>query len=245
MSIVFTNRAAKIWEKDPLSVAENIEKIRKRVERAARHAGRDPEGITIVAVTKTVDVERIQEAVSAGITLLGENRVQEAGDKIRRMGKSVQWHMIGHLQTNKAREAADLFDMVHSVDSLRAADALNEEAGKLGKPLPVLVQVNISGEKSKSGVNAEETMTLIQSMAGMGNLKVQGLMTLPPYDEDPEKFRWVFRRLREMRDRIHQTGIPGVRMTHLSMGMSHDFETAVEEGATLIRIGTAIFGERG
>ena len=229
----------------PLSVAENVEKIRKRVERAARHVGRNPEGVTIVAVTKTVDVERIQEAVSAGISVLGENRVQDAREKIQRIGKTVQWHMIGHLQTNKAREAAALFGMVHSVDSLRVAQALNVEAGKQGKKLPVLVQVNISEEVSKSGVKSEETLDLIQSMAGMENLAVQGLMTMPPYAEDPEKSRWVFRRLREMRDRINQTGIPGVRMTHLSMGMSHDFETAVEEGATLIRIGTAIFGERG
>lgn len=226
-------------------IAENVEKIRERVQRAARHAGRDPEGITIVAVTKTVDAERIQEAVSAGIGVLGENRVQDAREKIRRIGKAVQWHMIGHLQTNKAREAVSLFDMVHSVDNLRVAQALDLEAGKQAKRLPVLVQVNISEEESKSGAKAEEAMNLVQSMAGMENLAVQGLMTIPPYSGDPEESRWVFRSLREMRDRIAEMDIQGVRMTHLSMGMSHDFETAVEEGATLVRIGTAIFGERG
>ncbi|MEK6775373.1 MAG: YggS family pyridoxal phosphate-dependent enzyme [bacterium] len=225
-------------------IAENIEKIRKRAQRSARHAGRDPDGITIVAVTKTVDAERIQEAVSAGISVLGENRVQDAREKIQKIDRAVQWHMIGHLQTNKAREAAALFDMVHSVDSLRVAQALNVEAGKQGKKLPVLVQVNISEEESKSGVKAQEALNLVKSVAAMENLTVQGLMTMPPYAEDPEKSRWVFRSLREMRDRIAEMDIQGVCMTHLSMGMSHDFETAVEEGATLIRIGTAIFGER-
>lgn len=226
-------------------IAENIEKIRERVQRSARNARRDPDAITIVAVTKTVDAERVKEAVSAGIGVLGENRVQDAREKIRMIGKSVQWHMIGHLQSNKAREAVSLFDMVHSVDSLRVAQALNAEAGKQARRLPVLVQVNISEEESKSGASAEEALNLVQAMAGMENLEVQGLMTIPPYSADPGEFRWVFRSLREMRDRIAEMDIQGVSMVHLSMGMSHDFETAVEEGATLVRIGTAIFGERG
>jgi pyridoxal phosphate enzyme (YggS family) len=227
-----------------LTIAGNIESIRNRVRSAALRVERDPESVTIIAVTKTVETEGIEEALAAGVQILGENRVQEAREKIERLGRPVQWHMIGHLQTNKARQAAALFDMVHSVDSLRVAEALNREAGKEGKELPILLQVNVSGEERKFGVEAEEALSIVRTVSGMENLLIEGLMTIPPYFEDPEESRAVYRSLREMGREIVARNLPGVQMKHLSMGMSHDFETAVEEGATLVRVGTAIFGER-
>lgn len=218
--------------------------IRSRISTAAQKAGRDPASVTIVAVTKTVDAERVQEALSSGIRFLGENRVQEAREKIGKIGRGVQWHLIGHLQSNKARQAVTLFDMVHSLDTLRLAEALDREAGKLGKTVPVLVQVNLSGEESKFGLPSRNAIDLIRSVSKMKHLLVEGLMTIPPYDEDVETARPIYSRLRELAGDIERCHLPHVRMAHLSMGMSHDFETAVEEGATLVRIGTAIFGER-
>jgi pyridoxal phosphate enzyme (YggS family) len=227
-----------------LTIVGNIEGIRKLIRGAALKAARDPESVEIIAVTKTVETERIKEALAAGIQILGENRIQEAREKIQQIGKTVQWHLIGHLQTNKARQAVALFDMIHSVDSLRVAQALELEAEKQGRQVPVLVQVNISDEKSKFGVKEQESGDLILAVSKMKHLDLKGLMTIPPLFEDPEASRPIYRRLREMRDEAAAWDLPRVDMKHLSMGMSHDFLTAVEEGATLVRIGTAIFGER-
>jgi len=227
-----------------LSIARNLEEIQDRIARAAGRAGRDPASVTLVAVSKTVPASRIEEAIAAGVQVLGENRVQEARGKIETIGRKVPWHLIGHLQTNKAGLAVSLFEMVHSVDTLRVAQALEREADRQGKRLPVLVQVNISGEASKSGVAPEEAPALLQSVAGMGHLQIEGLMTIPPYAEDPEAGRPLFRRLRELRDRVNAEGLAGEGLRHLSMGMSHDFEVAVEEGATMVRVGTLLFGER-
>ena len=227
-----------------MSVAENVEFVKTRIEKAALRAGRNPGSVTLIAVTKTVGTAKIQEALSAGIRHFGENRIQEAKDKIPRIGRAAQWHLIGHLQTNKARQAVALFDRIHSVDSLRVAEALQREAEKKEKRLPILIQVNIAGEESKSGVETESVLDLIQTISEMENLLVEGLMTIPPYHENPEETRPVYKRLREVWGEVKAIELPRVNMEHLSMGMSHDFETAVEEGATLVRVGTAIFGER-
>ncbi len=227
-----------------MSIVRNLEEIHNRVDRAARKVGRNSESVVIVAVSKTVAIPRIEEAIAAGVQVLGENRVQEAREKIAAIGKKVPWHLIGHLQTNKAKQAVSLFEMVHSVDSLRVAEALDQEAGKQEKLLPVLVQVNLSGEASKSGVAADEALELIEEVAKMTHLQLQGLMTIPPYAADPEAGRPIYRRLRELRDHVNSEGLSGTPLHHLSMGMSHDFEVAVEEGATIVRVGTLLFGER-
>jgi pyridoxal phosphate enzyme (YggS family) len=227
-----------------LSILDHLNEIRTRIEHAARRAGRDPASVAIVAVTKTVDVRRIEEVLSSGVRILGENRVQEAGTKISRIGRGPEWHLIGHLQTNKVRQAVALFDTIHSVDSLRLAEALDREAGKQNRELPILIQVKLSGEESKYGLAPDALPELVRSVAAMKNLKFEGLMTIPPYADDPEKARPIYRRLCEMAEEIESWALPGVRTTRLSMGMSHDFETAVEEGATWVRIGSAIFGER-
>jgi hypothetical protein len=195
-------------------------------------------------VTKTVDPFRIQEALDAGVHVLGENRVQEARDKMQRIGGGAQWHLIGHLQRNKVRQAVALFEMIHSVDSVRLAEALDGESRRQGKVMPVLLQVNVSGEASKFGVGEAEVPGLVRALAGMENLSLQGLMTIPPYSEHPEDARPDYRRLRELRDGLAELGLPGMELPHLSMGMTQDFEVAVEEGATMVRIGTALFGTR-
>ncbi len=215
---------------------------------AARRAGRDPEEITLMAVTKTHPASRIWEAYDAGLRLFGENRVQEfagkAADLIGLTG--AQWHMIGHLQTNKAAKAAELFGAVDSVDSVKLAEKLDASARKLGKKIDVLIEVNIGGEAAKSGVAADsqELETLLVSALRFEALRFAGLMTVPPHTEDPAGARPFFRQLRELRDAIARRKLPGVGMETLSMGMSHDFEVAIEEGSTCVRVGTAIFGER-
>jgi hypothetical protein len=227
-----------------MTIADNLASIQERISKAALRAGRDPAAIRLVAVSKTVSAESIREAIAAGVTILGENYVQEARNKIARIGKQVEWHFIGHLQSNKARSAVDLFSMIHSVDRLSLAEALNQEANKQGKILPVLIQVNISGEESKSGINPQETLQLLERIAGLQHLSVQGLMTMPPWFEDPEDARPHFNALRKLREELANIKIHGVSLQELSMGMSGDFEVAIEEGATLVRVGTAIFGPR-
>ncbi len=218
-----------------MSIADNILEIRKRMARAARKAGRDPEEIRLMAVSKTVEAERIREAYEAGIRLFGENRVQEFERKSPSLRdlSAAQWHLIGHLQSNKAKKAAELFSAVDSVDSLQLARKLDA----IGNRLPVFIEVNVGGEEAKSGVavGSPELEELVRGR--WANLEVRGLMTIPPYTEDPEEARPYFRQLRELGERL------GVK--ELSMGMSHDFEVAIEEGATCVRVGTAIFGERG
>jgi len=227
-----------------MSIADNLARIQERINRAALRCSRQLEEIRLVAVSKTVPLERIREAVSAGATILGENYIQEAREKIALIGTEPEWHFIGHLQSNKARIAAELFSLIHSVDRMTLAEELNKEAGKRNKILPVLIQVNISGEETKSGIDAAGTRQLVQQAALLPHLSIQGLMTMPPWFENPEEARPYFIALRKLRDGLAAEKIPRVSLTELSMGMSGDFEVAIEEGATLVRIGTAIFGER-
>ncbi|MGA7686611.1 MAG: YggS family pyridoxal phosphate-dependent enzyme [Terriglobales bacterium] len=231
-----------------MSISENVEAVRARILAAARRAGRDSSAVTLMAVSKTFSVEAVLEAYAAGIRVFGENRVQEFAGKVegfRRLDLS-EWHLIGHLQSNKAARAAELFAAVDSVDSVKLAEKLNAAAEKLGKILPVLIEINVGEEEAKSGVamgSGELGRILIEAEAWK-NLAVRGLMTVPPYSEDAERARPYFRRLREIREKIAARQVAGVSMDVLSMGMSHDFEIAIEEGSTCVRVGTAIFGER-
>ena len=221
----------------------NIESIKQRIASAAKLAGRDPLSIKLMAVTKTVEPELIGKAIEAGLTMLGENYVQEAKDKITIIGDRAQWHMIGHLQTNKAKYAVKLFDCVHSVDRLELAQELDKRAGQINRKLNVLIEVN-SGEQSKSGIEQTQALELVRQVANLPNLSVHGLMTMAPYSDNPENSRPYFKALCELRDEINRAGIAGISMEELSMGMTDDFEVAIEEGATIIRIGRVIFGKR-
>ena len=225
---------------------ESASIILKKMSHAAMRAGRCPSEIKLIAVTKTVSTEAVKEAVNAGLRIFGENRVQEAQKKISDLrfeisNSRIEWHLIGHLQKNKAKYAVQLFDLIHTVDSIDLAEELNRQAGKAGKIQRILVQVKLSEEETKHGVPEKDLMPLLEKIKGLRNLKLEGLMTVPPYFEDAEKARPYFKRLREIRDEADKKGY---RLPELSMGMSGDFEVAVEEGATMVRIGTAIFGER-
>ncbi len=225
-------------------VSENIRRIRERISAAALRSGRDPKSVRLMAVTKTVSDDRIQSAIEAGIEIIGENYVQEAKRKIELMGKRAEWHLIGHLQTNKAKYAVRLFDMIHSVNRLSLAEELNRRAAAAGTVCRVLIEVNLGGEDSKSGAPPGEAPVLIRTVAAMPNLSIRGLMTMAPWYDDPEKARPCFAGLRALRDRVAAENIPNVTLQELSMGMTDDFEVAVEEGSTIVRIGRAIFGER-
>jgi len=236
-----------------MSIAENIARVRERIAAAARRTGRIPDEITLMGVSKTFPPERIREAYATGLRIFGENRVQEFAEKANALRdlRDTEWHLIGHLQTNKAAKATELFDAIDSVDSVRMAEKLNAFAESAGKKLSVLVEINVGGEKSKSGVapapddqGSDELEQILQGAPRWGSLKIQGLMTVPPYAEDPEASRPYFRQLRQIRDSIAARALPKIGTTVLSMGMSHDFKVAIEEGATCVRVGTAIFGER-
>ena len=224
---------------------DNLDRIKKRIADAAAACGRDPQTVRLVAVSKTVNADRVAEAIDAGADILGENYIQEARDKFNElMDRPVQWHFIGHLQSNKAKYAVRIFNLIHSVDSFKLAKALNKEAAKHGKVQDILVQVNISQEETKSGVEETEALDLVRQIGSLENIQVKGLMTMPPFFDAPELARPFFRRLANLRNRIAGGSLPGVRMDELSMGMTGDFEVAIAEGATLVRIGTAIFGAR-
>lgn len=227
-----------------MSVAENLKQVMDRIAFAARHAGREPSSVRLVVVTKTVDTDRIRAAVNGGALILGENRVQEAKEKIEKLGSIAAWHLIGRLQTNKAKYAVKLFDLIHSVDSLELAKELDKQAGKTDKVQDVLIEVSIAGEAAKAGVAINEAAGLVREAAKFEHIRIKGLMTIPPFSDDPEMSRSCFRKLRELRDTLEQERIPNVSMEELSMGMSGDFEVAISEGATLVRVGSAIFGER-
>ncbi len=227
-----------------MSISENIKTIMDRIAAAAKRAGRDPASVRLVVVTKTIDVARIKEAVDAGVMVLGENRVQEAKGKIERLGNTASWHLIGHLQMNKVRHAVNSFDLIHSMDSLELAKEIDKHAAKTGKAQNVLVEVNIGGEASKAGMTVRNAPVLVREAAKLSHIAIQGLMTIPPFPENPEDSRPYFRVLKELAESIAKERIPGVSMQELSMGMSGDFEIAIEEGATMVRVGTAIFGER-
>ncbi|MBN1517539.1 YggS family pyridoxal phosphate-dependent enzyme [Candidatus Sumerlaeota bacterium] len=223
-----------------MSVPENLHRIQQRIRLACERAGRDPHDVRLVAVTKNHGAERVSQALDAGCGAFGENRVQEAQEKIPRLPPA-EWHLIGHLQRNKARLAVQLFHMIHSVDSERLARALSQAAESEGRSIEILLQVNVSGEESKFGAEPEQVEALARTALGLPGLRVRGLMTMAPYSDDPEDARPVFRGLRELRDQLRQKGLEQLR--ELSMGMSGDFETAIEEGATLVRVGSAIFDE--
>lgn len=231
-----------------MSIAENLAAIHGRIARTARRAGRSADDVRLMAVSKTVPAERIVEAFAAGQRLFGENRVQEFADKHEdlRQLEGAEFHMIGHLQSNKAGKAVELFHAVDSLDSVKLGERLNAAAEKLGKTVEALIEINIGGEKAKTGVPAEspELGDILGAAPEWPNLRIRGLMTVPPFTEDPEDARPYFRGLRDLRDRLAARNLPAVAFEVLSMGMSHDFEVAIEEGATCVRVGTAIFGER-
>ncbi|MEJ2155761.1 MAG: YggS family pyridoxal phosphate-dependent enzyme [Desulfobacteraceae bacterium] len=222
---------------------DRLSAIKKRIANAASACGRSPEDVRLVAVGKTQPAERVRQAILSGADIIGENYIQEAREKFDQLAQlTVQWHFIGHLQRNKAKFAVRMFDLVHTVDSLRLARELDHQAYKINKIQPILIQVNISGEPSKSGTDEAQTLDLAQNLRNLKNLRLQGLMTMPPYFDAPEKARPFFRALRKLRDRLE--GQLDIALRELSMGMTGDFEVAIEEGATLVRIGTALFGAR-
>lgn len=231
-----------------MSISENIVRVREQIASASRRAGRHLEEVSLMAVSKTFPADAIREAYIAGIQLFGESKVQEWTGKAGMLPdlQNAQWHMIGHLQTNKAAKAAELFAAIDSLDSVRLAEKLNSTAQQLGKKLRVLIEVNVGGESAKSGVshNSPELESILQAAPRFEHLEIRGLMTVPPYFENPEDARPYFRQLRELRDRIMARRLPAINMDTLSMGMSHDFEVAIEAGSTCVRVGTAIFGER-
>ena len=225
-------------------IQANLAGVQERIADAARRAGRPERATLLVAVSKTVDQPRIQAAIAAGVRALGENRVQEAMEKIAALGHPVPWHLIGHLQTNKVRDAVRLFDMIESVDRLALAQAISARAAQAGRVVDVLVQVNVAEEPQKGGVSPTALRPTLEAMAGLPGLRLRGLMTIPPLPKDPEESRPHYRELRKLLDTARGWGL-GLDLRDLSMGMSGDFEVAVEEGATIVRVGTAIFGPRG
>ena len=224
---------------------ERLIAIHDRIAAAAHACQRDPGSVRLVAVSKTMPTDVVREAIEAGADILGENYVQEARDKFNDLhGYDVSWHFIGHLQSNKAKYAVRIFDLIHSVDSLKLVKELDKHARKIGKVQSILIQVNIAQEDTKSGVAPSEAPNLVANAAQFENVKIEGLMTMPPFFNNPEKVRPYFAGLRQMSQKLAARNIPGVSMQELSMGMTGDFEAAIEEGATLVRVGTAIFGER-
>lgn len=229
-----------------MGIAEALKEVKERINNSTVKAGRSPDDIKLVAVSKTIELKRIIEAVKAGVSILGENRVQEARDKISNFKSQIpnlriQWHLIGNLQKNKAKTAVQLFDLIHSVDSTKLTEELNKHAREIRKKQRVLVQVKLSNEATKHGVLEKDLLELLEKVTGMENLRLEGLMTMPPFFEAPEKTRPYFRKLKQLAEIASEKGFP---VNELSMGMSNDFEVAIEEGATIVRIGTAIFGER-
>lgn len=228
----------------PADIIANVATVHARIAAAARRVNRSPDSVKLLAVTKTVSPSAIEKAMEAGITDFGENYVQEAREKIPLLRKEVRWHMIGRLQTNKAKYAVNLFDYIHSVDRLELAEELNKRLEKTGRKMNILIEVNVSGEETKSGVPANQAIDLVKRIASLKYLSVKGLMTMAPYSDNPENARPFFAALRNLKHDIIQEGIEGIAMEELSMGMTDDFEIAIEEGATIVRIGRAIFGER-
>jgi pyridoxal phosphate enzyme (YggS family) len=228
-----------------LSIADNVRRVRTRMRQAAERAGRDPLAVRLVAASKTVDAARIRAAIAAGVTILGENYLQETRQKLGQLGQAgVEWHLIGPLQRNKVRYVFDLFDMMHSLDRLELAEEINRRAERLGRRLSVLLEVNVGGEASKSGWTTADLLNDIRQLAALPHIQVRGLMTIPPPTSQPHEARPFFRQLRQLRDRLAQEGYDGMTFDELSMGMTADYEVAIEEGATLVRVGTAIFGPR-
>ena len=226
-------------------IKNNFNKVQKAIENAANECGRNPESVKLVAVSKTVAAQRVKMAVEAGAKILGENYIQESREKIQELESlEVSWHFIGRLQSNKAKYAVRLFSLIHSVDSIKLAREIDKCAGKTNKIQDILMQVNLSGEITKAGTDTAQAISLAREMAELKNIRLCGLMTMPPFFDDPVRARPFFARLRELRDEIAALNISGVEMNELSMGMTGDFREAIKEGATLVRVGTAIFGKR-
>jgi pyridoxal phosphate enzyme (YggS family) len=227
------------------AIAASCLSVLQRIAAAAAKAGRDAADIRLLAASKAQSVEAIRAAVAAGVTLIGENYVQEAEEKISRLGDlAVEWHMIGHLQRNKAKLALKMFDVVESLDNWALARELDQAAAKAGKLARALIEVNLAGEESKTGIAKHDVAGLLEKVGELAHLRVEGLMTVPPFREDPEAVRPYFRELRECRDGLQSLRLPNVELKELSMGMTHDFTVAIEEGATIVRVGTALFGPR-
>ena len=226
-------------------IADNAQQVRERVRKACERSGRDPQGVCLIAVSKTFDVARVREVLEVGISDIGENFVQELRDKRAELNNpDIRWHFVGHLQSNKVKYIADFISLIHSTDHRSVAEEIDKRGARIGRLIDVLVEVNTTGERTKFGVLPESTIEFVKSLAHLRNLRVRGLMTMGPFLPDPEDSRPAFRTLREFRDEVRNAGIENVEMTELSMGMTNDFEVAIEEGATMVRIGTAIFGPR-
>lgn len=227
------------------TLEENIKNIWYRIEKAAEKRGKTKEDVKLVAVTKTVEVERIKEGINCGIQIIGENRVQEAESKFDQITGTVEKHLVGHLQTNKAKKAVELFDFIQSVDSQRIAQEISRRASQIGKVMDVLVEINTSGEETKFGVDPEEALSLIKSISDLPGIKIRGVMTIGLFSDNPEDTRPCFKKLKAIFDQLKSENIPNVEMKYLSMGMTSDFEVAIQEGSNMVRIGTGIFGPRG
>jgi pyridoxal phosphate enzyme (YggS family) len=226
------------------AIRDRLLRVRERIARAAQRSGRTAEDITLIAVSKTFDPHTVQKAVDAGARDLGENRIQEALSKVGQINGLVRWHLIGHLQSNKARQAIETFEVIHTIDSVQLVERLDRIAGELNRSPDVLIQVDLAHEPTKSGADELALPAIIETLGAARHLNFRGLMTLPPFFETPEQTRPFFRRLRELIDSLNRNRESGRQLTELSMGMSHDFEVAIEEGATMVRVGTAIFGSR-
>ena len=226
------------------AIRDRLLRVRDRIARAAERSGRNAEEVSLIAVSKTFDPPTVQQAVDAGARDLGENRIQEALTKVAQINGGVRWHLIGHLQSNKARQAIETFEVIHTIDSVQLAERLNRIAGELNRRPDVLIQVDLAHEPTKSGADERELSGIMETLDAARHLNFRGLMTLPPFFETPEQTRPFFRRLRELIESLNRNRESGRQLTELSMGMSHDFEVAIEEGATMVRVGTAIFGRR-
>ena len=225
-------------------ITENLEQVRKNIEEACRAVNRDPGEVTLISVSKTKPVSMLQEAYDAGSRDFGENKVQEIMDKYPQLPSDIRWHMIGHLQRNKVKYIVDKVALIHSVDSLRLAETIENEAAKHNVTVPILIEVNVAQEESKFGLKTEEVLSLVESVAALPHINIKGLMTIAPYVEDPEENRGILRQLKKLSVDIAAKNINNVNMSVLSMGMTGDYQVAVQEGATMVRVGTGIFGER-
>jgi pyridoxal phosphate enzyme (YggS family) len=227
-----------------IDVAGNYRTVVSRIKEASARVGRDARGVKLLAAAKSQSVDAVRAAISAGVTLIGENYVQEAQAKKDQIPSPVEWHMIGHLQRNKARAAVDLFDVIETLDSLTLARELDKEGERRSKRVRTLVEINLAGEESKSGIAKNQVKNLLDEVGKLAHVAVEGLMTVPPFRENPEGVRHYFRELCELREELTNLRVPNVRLKELSMGMTHDYAIAIEEGATIVRIGTGLFGPR-
>jgi pyridoxal phosphate enzyme (YggS family) len=228
-----------------IDVAANYQQVLTRMNEAVARCGRNPKEIKLLAAAKSQRVEAMRAAIACGVTLIGENYVQEAADKKTLIADSIEWHMIGHLQRNKAKAAVELFNVIESLDNLALARELDKEGTKRGKTIRALVEVNLGGEESKSGIAKDQLSLLLVEVGKLAHLRVEGLMMVPPFRENLEEVRPYFRELRQLRDQLNEQRLPNIQLKELSMGMTHDYTVAIEEGATIVRIGTALFGPRG